>query len=209
MYDIDYDLNCFCFSCSIKTVITSFSIKWDYKHTRSSSVAPADQFCCFGWNDYHEHFKAHLSLIPAGRQCHARQSFSTPNGKIPSVVSVSNLIISIPERTCYYYLRPPYRSAWYCKCTARRLVSNSFQHKKTVQIFLSYLDNIKVKKRRGEKLKAHLVQQKDAWIGQGHPQITAVSVTTAQLGWKSHKASSKDRAPRLVETFPQPEKTQL
>lgn len=203
MHDTGYDLNCFCFSCNIKTVITSFSIKWDYKHTRSSSVAPADQFCCFVWNDYHEHFKAHLSLIPAGRQCHARQSFSTPNGKIPSVVSVSNLIISIPERTCYYYL---------LHGTVNALHAGWFQtpsSTKNSPNFPQLPRQHKGKEKKREKLKAHLVQQKDAWIGQGHPQITAVSVTTAQLGWKSHKASSKGRAPRLVETFPQPEKTQL
>lgn len=80
----------------------------------------------------------------------------------------------------------------------------------TVTISSNYLCHPPRDTKEEEKLIiTHLVKQKDAWIGQGHPQLTGISVTSAQVEWKKAtvlftvKASAEGRAPRLVQTFSQ------
>lgn len=53
---------------------------------------------------------------------------------------------------------------------------------------------------KGRLAVTHLVQQKDAGIVEGHPQLTGISLSAAQPGWKSHSLSLNCLGPNIITT---------
>lgn len=199
-------------STVITPLMTQYMIRWTHGRTPCTTV-PAGGFvfiCCSSWplmtlcsRCLSRTFKdplpcsspAHLCLIPAGRLTEPMHAETPPLRSERSPVRSACLITSSASPN--EDLRPP-SPLVSAPEDARRM-----QHSQKISFSYTLTTLRRDEKKeeeggRGERERrrkliiTHLVKQKDAWIGQGHPQITGggISVTSAQLGWGGEKKGS-------------------